>query len=113
MELERTKVQVATLCGMRWAMAYIDYDAPGLVVAFRDGAYTVTHAPSGRRMVARDFAGKRAAVRCLRWLNQKAKEGGFSWDVPVDELFTVQAARTAFQEAKQRFCKEAAHGQAG
>lgn len=102
-QLEQTKIEVTMADGKRrWAMAWTDYDCPGLAVAKIDGAYVVVHVPTGHNVLPREFKRRTQAVAALRWLNDEAKAKGFSWNAGVEEL-RQGAAVGVWVEARKKF----------
>jgi transcriptional regulator with XRE-family HTH domain len=103
-----TVIRIATEAGWVPRRAWRDPDIPGLAVAVAwcgdgQGTYTVTHVPSGRRLVPRDFVRREDAIMCMRWLGQEVAERGLSWDVPPDHIRDKPALETIRRQAAKAF----------
>ena len=102
-----TVIRIATEAGWVPRRAWRDPDIPGLAVAVAcgdgQGTYTVTHVPSGRRLVPRDFVRREDAIMCMRWLGQEVAERGLSWDVPSDHIRDKPALATIRRQAAEAF----------
>lgn len=102
-----TVIRIATKQGFVPRRAWRDPDIPGLAVAVAcaegKGTYTVTHVPSGSRLVPRDFVRREDAIMCMRWLGQEANERGLSWDVPPDHIMDKPALETIRRQAAEAF----------
>jgi transcriptional regulator with XRE-family HTH domain len=103
-----TVIRIATEKGFASRRAWTDPNIPGLAVAVAwcgdgQGTYTVTHVPSGRRLVPRDFVRREDAIMCMRWLGQEVAERGLSWDVPPDHIRDKPALETIRRQAAKAF----------
>jgi transcriptional regulator with XRE-family HTH domain len=102
-----TVIRIATEAGWVPRRAWRDPEMPGLAVAVAcgdgQGTYTVTHVPSGRRLVPRDFVRREDAIVCMRWLGQEVAERGLSWDVPPDHIRDKPALETIRRQAAKAF----------
>ncbi len=102
-----TVIRIATEAGFASRRAWRDPDIPGLAVAVASsdgqGTYTVTHVPSGRRLVPRDFVRREDAIMCMRWLGQEVAERGLSWDVPPDHIRDKPALETIRRQGAEIF----------
>lgn len=83
--LEETKINVVTNEGWRTRRAWWAPKAPGLAVVEGWGeygsTYAVTHTESGKRLIPVAFQHLDAAIVCMRWLGDEAREHGLSWDI--------------------------------
>lgn len=103
-----TVIRIATEAGWVPRRAWRDPNIPGLAVAVAwcgdgQGTYTVTHVPSGRRLVPRDFVRREDAIMCMRWLGQEVAERGLSWDVPPDHIRDKPALETIRRQGAKAF----------
>ena len=103
-----TVIRIATEKGFASRRAWTDPNIPGLAVAVAwcgdgQGTYTVTHVPSGRRLVPRDFVRREDAIVCMRWLGQEVAERGLSWDVPPDHIRDKPALETIRRQGAKIF----------
>ena len=82
--LEETKINVVTNEGWRTRRAWWAPKVPGLAVVEGWGeygsTYAVTHVESGKRLIPVAFRNLDAAIVCMRWLGDEAREHGLSWD---------------------------------
>jgi len=84
-DVDETTINVVTNEGWRTRRAWWDPKVPGLAVVEGWGeygsTYAVTHVESGKRLIPVAFRNLDAAIVCMRWLGDEAREHGLSWDI--------------------------------
>lgn len=106
-DVEDIKVNVATNEGWRTRRAWWAPKAPGLAVVEGWGeygsTYAVTHTESGKRLIPVAFQHLDAAIVCMRWLGDEAREHGLSWDISEYALMGDEGLDAIMKVAAEMF----------
>lgn len=110
-QLKRSRKTVRTTKRLRRAnlvievAGYKDPDVSGLAIAIMHDGYSVTHVPSGRRVIPKNFERLCDAQECLKMLDEEADKLGFSWSMSQDDIAKSPAVADAISDVVKTLAK--------